>query len=186
MQSVLIFDPRRVPRDWVDLLHEGQCAVFLSDIHSGAVLDGEGTPADRGKENCLVFDSLADAKQFCEEVVERCEHVRCDIYDERGLAVSPLVTIVGKRHQRQLRSKKSVHRLIVAGVLSMVLSIPLFRYDWLSSGERIWPTFVGINLILLGLRLLYLAYSESMGLRRAKAERAAAEAKIESAEKARP
>jgi hypothetical protein len=185
MQAVLLYDPRRVPKDWVSLLRPGQFAVLLLDLATCVIVDQQGVPvANRAAENCFVFDSLDGAKQFCQELVERVEHVRCEIYDERGKAVEPLYTIVNKRHASQLMSKRHPRLLITGGILSFVLGIPLFWLDWLDGGAKIWPTLLGINLVVLAIRLIYWGYSELAQLRRHEAEQAVVEARSKASGKA--
>jgi hypothetical protein len=183
MQRVAIYDPKRVPKNWVELLRSGQFAVFLRGVFTSVELDHQGTlVADDAAQCCFIFDSLADAKQFCLEVVERAEHVQCEIYDERGMAIEPLFRIVNKRHQHRIGTKP--HRsLMLGGVLSMALSAPLFWFDWLSSGARMWPTIFGINILFLGVRLLHIGYSELEHLRQQETEQALVEAKSKSPRK---
>jgi len=103
MQRVVIYDPRRVPPNWMHLLHAEQFAVFFQDVRTSVGLNSEGSPWTAGEaESCFVFDSLTEAKQFCHELVERAQHVRCNIFDERGMAVEPLYTIVNKRHEMKV------------------------------------------------------------------------------------
>jgi hypothetical protein len=185
MRNVLFYDPDRVPRNWVDLLRPGQVAVFLLDVETSVVLDQDGVPVrNSAAESCFFFDSLADAKRFCQDMVERADHVRCDMYDERGMAVAPLYTIVNKRHEHRVGSKGTARLLMLSGAVSVVVSIPLFWYDWLAEGARIWPTLFGINLVVLGLRLLYWGYSALERLRHQETEQALAEARSESPGKA--
>ena len=181
MQRVLIYDPKRVPRNWVELLHSGQFAVFLRGDFTSVELAHQGTlVADDAAQSCFIFDNLADAKQFCLEVVERADQVQCEIYDERGMAIEPLFTIVNKRQQHRIGTRKTVRSLVLGGVFSMALSVPLFWFDWLSSGARMWPTIFGVNILFLGVRLLHIGYSDLEHLRQLEAEQALAEAKSRS------
>lgn len=181
MQPVLIYDPERVPKHWVNLLRPGQFAVFLRDVFTDITLDHQGTPVPNiAAQRCFIFDNLADAKKFCQELVGRAQNARCAIYDERGMAVPPLYTIVNKRHGHRIGTKKTARRLILGGVFALVLSVPLFWYDWVAQGARMWPTIIGINVVFAGLRLLHWGYSEVERLRLEEAEQALAEAKSKS------
>lgn len=73
---------------------------------------------------------------------------------------------------------------MLGGVLAVLVPIPLFWYDWLAGGARIWPTIIGINVVVLGLRLLYWGHGELEQLRHQEAEQAMAESKSESSKKA--
>ena len=186
MQRALIYDPHRVPKHWMELLHPGQFAVFLQDVRSSVLLDSEGKPfADKGSAGCCyLFDSLAEARQFCQELVERRDHVRCDIYDERGMAVEPLYTFVDTLHKHFVGSKSTARWLMVGGVLAIVLSLPLFWYDWIAEGARIWPSVVGINLAFAGIRLLIWGRGEFERLQHQEQEQSRAESKSASSREA--
>jgi hypothetical protein len=185
MQRVLIYDPNRVPRNWVDLVRPWQFAVFLRGALTSVVLDYQGTPVDdTAAQSCFIFDNLADAKQFCLDLVAEAEHVQCEIYDERGMAIEPIFTIVNKRHQHRIGTRKTARLLMLGGVFSIAISLPLFWFDWLSSWARMWPTIFGINILLLGFRLLHIGYSYLEHLREQEAERAIVEAKSKAPQKA--
>lgn len=170
----------------MELLHPGQFAVFLQDVRSTVLLDSEGRAfAERGSAGCCyLFDSLEETRRFCLELVQRAEHVRCDIYDERGMAVEPLYTIVKELHQHRVGNKTTARWLMLGGVLAILLSIPLFWYDWLAEGARIWPSIVGINLAFAGIRLLIWGRGEYERLQRQEQEQSRAESKSASSRKA--
>ena len=186
MQRVLIYDPHRVPKHWMELLQPGQFAAFLQDVRSAVLLDSEGRPfAESGSAGCCyLFNSLEEARQFCLELVERREHVRCDIYDERGMAVEPLYTFARKQHQHLVGSKTTARWLMLGGVLAILLSLPLFCYDWLAEGARIWPSIIGINLAFAGIRLLIWGRGEFERLQRQEQEQSRAESKSASSRRA--
>jgi hypothetical protein len=186
MQRVLIHDPHRVPKHWMELLHPGQFAVFLQDVRTSVLLDAEGRPfAESGSAGCCyLFDSLEEARRFCLELVERSEHVRYDIYDERGMAVEPLYTFAKERHKHLVGSKATARGLMLGGALAILLSLPLFWYDWLAEGARIWPAVIGINLIFAGIRLLIWGRGEFERLQRQEQEQSLAESRSASSRKA--
>jgi hypothetical protein len=145
------------------------------------MLDDSGEPMlEYAKQSCYFFDDLGQAKAYCNELVMRKDHIRCEIYDERGLAVEPIYTIVNSKHAHRVSNRKSVRLMIVASVVVTLLSIPLFWYDWKAQGARIWPTILGINLIVLGLRFLYWGYGELEHIRHMESEQRLAEAKSQS------
>jgi len=186
MQRVLIYDPHRVPKHWMELLHSGEFAVFLQDVRSNVLLDAEGTPfATSGSAGCCyLFDSLREARQFCLELIERRDHMRCDIYDERGMAVEPLYTFAKEQHQHRVGTKTTARWLMLGGALLILFSLPLFWYDWLSEGARIWPSIIGINLCFAGIRLLIWGRGELERLQHQEQEQARAEARAASSRKA--
>ena len=167
MQTILIYDPQRVPKHWMQLLRPGQVAVFLQDVRSGVLVDPEGLPISHGVSAgaCYVFDSVEEARQFSQGLVERIDHVKCDIYDERGMAVEPLYTIVNQRREHLVGSEKSARRLMLGGAFLILLSFPLFWYDWIAEGARLWPAIIGVNLFFGGIRLFLWGYGELERLR---------------------
>ncbi len=186
MQRVLIYDPHRAPRHWVELLRPGQFAVFLLDVRTSVIVDLDGAAVtDSLAQSCFIFDTLTESKRFCEELVARIDHARCEIYDERGKSVEPLYTIVNRRFQHRIVNRPQARLLMLGAALVVLLSIPLFWYDWRADGARIWPTIIGINVVALGLRLLYWGYGELEQLRRQEAEQALAEEKSRASMKER-
>lgn len=150
MREVLLYDPNRRPENWTDLLHEGQYAVFHSDVAT----DVERTPAGRylqpGEQStCLVFDSLPEAEQYCQAKVESLPRLRCDIYDHAGKSRPPLETFVNKAHQKS--SKKYVYWgwVLVAG------SVFCFWLEWYKGAAKGLFLIIGLNMLFAGLRLAY-------------------------------
>jgi hypothetical protein len=154
MERVLLYDPHRVPHHWVELLRPGQFAVFVFALDSVAILDENGQSSGPSDESCFIFDALDEAKQFCDVVVTRVEHVRCEVYDHHGMAIQPLATIVNPRDRGRIHNRLSGWSLIIIGLAAVISCLPLFWFDWLAAGARIWPTLIGINLIVFGGRLV--------------------------------
>lgn len=174
MQPLAIDDPNRKPRAWHELLRQGQYAIFLRDADGGSPVTPEGRPASVEEANiCFVFDSLPDARLFCEQQCAIHENLYCEIYDRRGKAFPPLYTIVNPRHEHKVGSDRTAKLLMFWGVASGLLSIPLIAWDAMSGWERIWPAVLGVNAFALGFRLAYWGYSL---LEKNREERAAAEA----------
>ncbi len=86
-------------------------------------------------------------------------------------------TIVNKKYRHHVMSRNEARFLITGAAVLTLASIPLFWYDWLSDGARIWPTIIGINVVVIGLRLLYWGYGELDQLLRLEAEQAVAATK---------
>lgn len=156
-REILLFDPRRKPPDWTDLIGPTQCAVLLQDRKTSAPLSLAGQPlATREDATCLLFDRLDAAQQFCEAKVRDLPHVSCEILDAQGRAHPPLMVITHPDYRRHDDSGStwSRRRKLIAVVLLLV-SGPLFWLDWRHSSTLILPTFVGFNCILLAMRFLY-------------------------------
>ena len=90
--------------------------------------------------------------------MQRLPHVRCDIYDERGKAVEPLLSIVHPRYAEALPNPRSVERMLWLAGLLLFAAFPLFWLDYQHHGHWMWPTFLGINLIFASIRYLLWAF----------------------------
>jgi hypothetical protein len=63
-KEILLFDPRRKPRDWIDLLSPTQCAVLLKDRVTSAALALNGQLCRSTDATCIVFDTLDETQGF--------------------------------------------------------------------------------------------------------------------------
>jgi hypothetical protein len=150
VQRLKLYDPARKPTEWTGLVHEGQYAVFHSDIATDIERTPEGSYLQAGEEStCLVFDSLAEAESYCESQVERLPHLRCDIYDYTGKSKPPMLTYVNKAHL------KAPAKMANWGWLMVAASLPAFWLAWFYHGTQVIPLVVGVNLLFGGLRLVY-------------------------------
>ncbi len=156
MQEVLLYDPKRRPASWMGIIQPGQYAVFHKDAHTEIETDSEARYLPGGSPStCLIFDSLEEAKNYCESRVLQFGNLRCEIYDSAGKAKTPLAIILNPALAKKLEeSPASAKRKIVTGVALMVLSIPLFVWDWKGQWTFILPTLAGINMIFIGFRII--------------------------------
>jgi len=153
--EIRLFDPRRDPRDWIDLLGPTQCAVFVKDRKTSSSLapDGRSYPSPDAT-TCLVFDSIDAAQQYCQAKVQGLPHLRCEIYDKQGLAQPPLLVVVhpdfyadedsGPRWSRRRKQ-------IVGGLVSVSILLLWAGVHWSSD---LFP-FLAFTCIVLALRFLY-------------------------------
>ena len=123
MAEVLrLYDPERRPSNWVDIVRPTQFVVFCSDVHSGGTTDANGKPfPSPGAATCLIFDTLNDARRFCETRVAEVPSLRLEVFDARGRVESPLLVIVDPARAanldggvRSLRLRKWVALLMIA------------------------------------------------------------------------
>jgi hypothetical protein len=140
VQVIAIHDPRRRPASWTEIISPGQFVAFA-------------TPSDG---NCILFDSVGDARAYCEAAVEAAPATRFDVFDAEGRAQPPLLTIV---HPSQVldTDPRPVHRrrviawaLIAGGALLLI-----YTYMKISDIEAIFPGVIGINMLLAGGRILW-------------------------------
>jgi len=61
--EIQLFDPRRNPWDWTDLIRPTECAVLLKDRRTSAPRAPEGRPFLKPAETtCLVFAHLVGGR----------------------------------------------------------------------------------------------------------------------------
>jgi hypothetical protein len=148
MRVIKLYDPER-RGSWLGEVKPGEYPVFLRDGESWAERNVEGKPLAAGEASvCVVFADLAEAKKFCEQKIRELPHLRCDIYDNTGLAKPPLCTFGEKDWNPTPKAL-----LWLAG-LSILVSIPLFLWDWNRHGEVVLASIIAINLVAAGLRFL--------------------------------
>jgi hypothetical protein len=137
-----IHDPDRRPASWSEIIGPGQFVAFA-------------TPSDG---TCLVFDSVAEARAFCEKAVLAAPATRFDVFDAEGRANPPLLTLVHPSralgldaHPRMLHKRRVIAwALIASGALLLI-----YTYWKFADSDAVFPGVVGINLLLAGGRLLW-------------------------------
>jgi hypothetical protein len=167
--EVRLYDPRRDPAQWTEIVLPAQCAVMLKDVATSAPLSRAGKPFGSSAEaTCTVFDSLHAAQEFCEAIVAENPGIRCEIFGREGLAHPPLVVILHPSQQRHDESGTfwARRRRLIAIVL-FAGALPLFWLEWHRGGSSFLPTFFGINMTVAALRFAYWDF----GLRHRERER---------------
>jgi len=154
-----LFDSARHPPSWTDIIQPGQFAAFSKRADSGASCDHRGQPFDSVEmATCLIFDALESARSFCAEQVLRVPDVRLEIFDAAGRADGPLLVIVHPDRMAALEGNPRGVRIRTWTAAALVAgSVALFWYDYQHDrGMLIFPTALGVNLILVAARLLQL------------------------------
>jgi hypothetical protein len=163
MQIVRLHDPGRRPADWLELVRPGQFAVFAKNAATGVPCDPEGRPfAPPSAAACVLADSIAEARAFCETAVQRCPAVQFDVFDSDGRTHPPLLTVVHpsraaalETSPREMRKRQAIAwTLIAGGIPSMVFAYVEFR-----ERDIILPAFLGINMVIIGGRLLWMNFA---------------------------
>lgn len=170
-----IHDAARRPPDWSDIIRPGQFVAFAKDTTSGGPTDPDGHAfADASQATCVIFDSFADARTFCERAVQsspRGPALRFDIFDAAGRTQPPLLTVLHpsqagrvESHPTALRRRRLVAWILVAAGIALIV----YAYGQRDGGEVILPAFVGINMLIAAGRLLWfnLALRETERARR--------------------
>ncbi len=152
-----VYDKTRKPADWTSLVGPTQCAAFLKDVKTANPLATDGSEITHlGDCRFLLFDHLEEARAFCEAQVQRYPFMCCEIFDAEGKAKPPLLAIMHPSAARKNElSPTWVKRRKVIAIASLVAAGVLFVADWRSEYELLWPSLLAVNLLPLGLRLLY-------------------------------
>jgi hypothetical protein len=152
-----VYDNTRQPADWTSLVGHSQCAAFLKDVTTANPLATDGSEIAH-LDDCrfLLFDHLEEARAFCEAQVQQYPFMCCEIFDAAGKAKPPLLIVMHPTAARRDElSPTWVKRRKVAAIASLVAAGVLFVADWRSEYELLWPSLLAVNLLPLGLRLLY-------------------------------
>jgi hypothetical protein len=141
----------------MEIIRPTQCAVFVKDRLTSAPLSPEGQPFRSSSETtCLLFDTIAEAQQFCEAKVLERPNLCAEVFDAAGRAHPPLLVIThpGSHGSQEAGPVWSRRRKLIAVVL-LLAAPPLIWIDWRRRNTLILPTFLAFNCILAGLRFLY-------------------------------
>lgn len=168
MQIVRLYDPAREPHGWMQIIRPTEFAVFATLADSGAVCDADGVATSSEDAVCIIFETLPEAETFCRERVERIPGLRFDILDAAGPSLPPLFTIVHPSRAEALDgSPRKRRRSKYAAIVLLVLGPPLIWFDWaFYDGVQVVPTMLGINMILIGARLLMMNFGHASAERK--------------------
>ncbi len=171
MTPLRLYDPDRRPSSWTEIIGPGQFVAFSKTVDTGGSCDSEGRPFPSVDETtCLLFEHLQDARAFCVGQVIRVPTVRFEIFDSGGRADAPLLVIVHPSRIASLDGNPRGMRIRQLGAYALLAAaVPLFWYDYQhDQGMLIFPTVIGINIIIIAARLLQLngAYANAEQLRR--------------------
>jgi len=159
MLSLRLFDPDRDPTSWTEIVQPGQYVAFAKTIDSGAPCDADGRPFPAVEDaTCLLFDRLTEAESFCRQQVVRAPYVRFDIFDSTGRSNPPLLLIVHPAKVARLEGNPHGMRIrsLVAAILLIVAAVS-FWYNFRNGPSfQVFPTLLGINLVVVAARLFQL------------------------------
>jgi hypothetical protein len=160
MQIVRLYDRTREPHGWMQIIRPTEFAAFATLVDSGAVCDADGVPTSSEDASCLIFETLSDAEAFCRERVAQIPSLRFDILDSAGPSLPPLFTIVHPSRTSALDfSATKMRRYKYAAIALLAVGPPLIWFDWaFYDGVQVVPTMIGINAMLIGVRLLMMNY----------------------------
>ncbi len=169
MEVLRLYDPDRRPSNWTDIIRPGQFAAFSKFIDGGGSCDADGRPfPSTADATCVLFDGLAEARAFCETRVGEAPSVRFEIFDSAGRTNPPMLVVVHPSRASTLDANPRGMRIRKQAAIALTLgALPLFLLDyWKSGGLMIFPTVLGINMILIAARLIQLNASYADAERR--------------------
>lgn len=161
MQTVPLYDRLREPPGWMQIIRPTEFAAFATLADSGAVCDADGVPTNSDNASCVVFETLAEAEAFCRDRVVAIPSLRFDILDAAGHRRPPLVTIVHPSRAAALDGSPARIRRNTRWAIALIgMGPPLIWFDWtFYDGVMVMPTILGINTVLIGVRLLMMNFS---------------------------
>ena len=151
-----IYDKSRAG-GWTSLVGPTQCAVLFKDFETAAPVSYRGEPFQKMSDCTFVlFDRLDEAKSFCEAQVKRHPSMCAEIFDHEGRAKEPLAVVMDASvAEKGELSASSVRKRRIWAATLFCAGAPLIAYDWSKEWDLIWPAVLGINMTVVGLRLLY-------------------------------
>ena len=170
MIQLRLYDRSRTPSSWTEVVRPGQFVAFAKMLETGASCDSDGKPFAAVEDaTCLVFDRLGEAEAFCRDRAHHAPGVRFEIFDSALRSQAPLLVVVHPSKQGQLEgnSRGMTLRKQAAIVLLIVAAVSFWYNFHPGPSFRIFPTLLGINLVVVALRLLQLngAYANAERLR---------------------
>ena len=145
----------------MQIIRPTEFAAFATLADSGIVCDADGEPTNGEDDSCIIFETLPEAEAFCRERVAQIPRLRFEIMDAAGRHRPPLFTIVHPSRAAALEgSPGKIRRNRYAAVALLAVGPPLIWFDWaFYDGVMVVPTIVGINAVLIAVRLLIMNFS---------------------------
>src|SRR5215468_5033082 len=136
IQEFKVYDDQRRLREWTALIGPTQCAVLFKDVDTSSPLTPAGSPVAKLRDTTfLLFDHVADARQVCETLVQSHQSMCCEIFDSAGRAKPALLTIVHpSRAKHDESSSFWLRRSKLIVIVSAIVAVPLFAWDWYYGG----------------------------------------------------
>jgi hypothetical protein len=133
---------------WTSAIRPGQYALFLRDRDTSAPLTADGQFAVQ--QSVTIFDSLAGARAWGEEICARHARARCDIYDSEGLANDAMESIYNAAVKENYVGPKPARWRLYGGLASVCVGTALIGWDFHRDLLLIWGYVLGIKMVLVG------------------------------------
>lgn len=159
MHTLRLHDPGRRPANWTEIIQPHQFAAFARNIDTGGMCDADGRAfADPAAATCLVFDSIDQARRFCDAAVLKAPALSFDIFDAEGRARPPLVTVLHPSRAAKSEAHPGVQnrrRILAWALIAASVLVFVTGYRLTDGGHQVFAIVLGVNLLLAGGRLLY-------------------------------
>jgi hypothetical protein len=122
--------------------------VFLRDRDTSVPLASDGQFA---AQNCVtIFDSLAEARAWGEQVCARHARARCDIYDSGGLAGDAVESIYNAAVKGEYVGPRPARKRLYGGLAAVCVGTVLIAWDIHRDLLFLWGYILGLKMVLAG------------------------------------
>lgn len=148
---IRINDPNRIPSHWLDLIRDGQYAVFVIDARTRLARDYDGKPFGPNGEACAaICEDRASAIEFARRTVNQHPEVCCEIYNHEGKTGAPLEVIYEDSVRGKYIGLPVAKRETIRGSLLISCGIAFIALDVARDLLWMWGYIVGLKLCLIG------------------------------------
>ena len=145
-----LYDPRRSPAHWLEIIQPGQHCVFMLDANLRVPRDFDGREFADGEAAVEVTPDFATAVRFAEGVVTRHPELCCEIYGSEGKSGEPLRTVYEPSVRGRYEGLPWARREASIGASVISLGIALIVYDARHDLSWMWGYIVGAKCIVIG------------------------------------
>jgi hypothetical protein len=133
---------------WTSTMRSDQFVAFLRDRDTSVPLTADGQFAAHA--SVAIFDSLAEARAWGEEICAQYSRTRCDIYDSEGLANDSVESIYNAEVRGNYVGPKPARRRLYGGLAAVCAGIVLIVWDVHRDLLFMWGYILGIKMVLSG------------------------------------
>ena len=152
MQSFRLNDPNRNPPHWSARIQPGQYAVSHFDYKTGTWRTAAGNYSESPEEEIIfVFDSLTQARQYCQDYVVHHSTMFCRIYDHRGSAEGLVAKVYFPKVAAREQGLPAARNKMKHGALHLLAGLGCLALDWRLGGPVILGVVVGSKFFTVGL-----------------------------------
>ncbi len=143
--TIPLFDASVTPSSWNERMHANEFAVLFANLQPPDIDPSLGSVA-------VIFPSFQGAIAYANHETEKQPHLRCNIYDARGLGCPPLKVIAGL--QGQDTNFLTPRFRLWAGGICVCLGTALGAVEMLSGMSLSWAGMIAARIGPAGVILL--------------------------------